>query len=125
MKLSCLSKKSNFTKENSLEARINCSTALLKKYPDRVPVIIKRSPGDKILQDIDKEKYLIPKNLHVSEIHNIIRKKISLDSKQALFIFIEKGVLVPMNTLFSEIYNSYKNDDGFLYIVYTAENTFG
>jgi hypothetical protein len=108
-----------------METRIEFSGILLQKYPDRVPVIIKRNPADKILRDIDREKYLIPKNLRVSEIHNIIRKKITLDSKQALFIFVNGGVLVPMNTSILEIYNSYKNDDGFLYIVYAAENTFG
>jgi GABA(A) receptor-associated protein len=107
------------------ETRIKYSVALLKKYPDRIPVIIRRNPNDKILRDIDREKYLIPKNLRVSEIHNIIRKKITLDSKQALFIFAGSGVLVPMNKVIEEIYNEYKNDDGFLYIVYTAENTFG
>jgi GABA(A) receptor-associated protein len=107
------------------ETRIKYSTALLKKYPDRVPVIIRRNPNDKILRDIDKEKYLIPKNLQVSEIYVIIRKKITLDSKQALFIFVGNGVLVPMNVSIEEIYNSYKNNDGFLYIIYTAENTFG
>ena len=107
------------------ETRIKYSVALLKKYPDRVPVIIRRNPNDKILRDIDKEKYLIPKNLQVSEIYVIIRKKITLEPKQAFFIFVGDGTLVPMNKIIEEIYNEYKNDDGFLYIVYTAENTFG
>jgi GABA(A) receptor-associated protein len=109
----------------NFENRIIHSTALLKKYPDRVPVVIRRNSNDKILRDIDKEKYLIPKNLQVNEIQVIIRKKITLDSKQALFIFVGNGVLVPMNVSIEEIYNSYKNNDGFLYIIYTAENTFG
>ena len=106
----------------------DCSTKLLKKYPDHVPVIIKRSPNDKILRDIDKEKYLIPKNLKVNEIYLIIRKKITLDSKHAIFIFVKNhlgDVLVPNSSNIQEIYDLYKNDDGFLYIVYTAENTFG
>jgi len=115
----------DFKNSNTIENRIIYSTALLKKYPDRVPVVIRRNSNDKILRDIDKEKYLIPKNLQVSEIQVIIRKKITLDSKQALFIFVGSGVLVPMNASIEEIYVEYKNNDGFLYIVYTAENTFG
>ena len=101
---------------------------LLKKYPDHVPVIINRNPADKILRDIDKEKYLIPKNLKVSEIYLIIRKKITLDSKHAIFIFVKNhlgDVLVPIGSNIREIYDLYKNDDGILYIVYTTENTFG
>ena len=124
MKLPCLSKKN----ELDNETKINYSTELLKKYPDHVPVIIKRSPSDKILRDIDKEKYLIPKNLKVSEIYLIIRKKITLDSKHAIFIFVKNhlgDVLVPIGSNIREIYDLYKNDDGFLYIVYTTENTFG
>jgi GABA(A) receptor-associated protein len=98
---------------------------LLSKYPEHIPVIIRRNPRDKILQDIDKQKYLIPKNLQIKEIQTIIRKKITINSNQALFIFIGNGVLVPINMNINELYETYKNDDGFLYITYTAENTFG
>ena len=101
---------------------------LLKKYPDHVPVIINRNPADKILRDIDKKNYLIPKNLKVSEIYLIIRKKITIDSKHAIFIFVKShlgDVLVPVGSNVLEIYDLYKNDDGILYIIYTTENTFG
>ena len=108
-----------------MESKLKHSTKLLSKYSDHVPVIIKRNANDKILQDIDKEKYLIPKNLQIKEIQGIIRKKITIDSKQAIFIFVGSGILVPLSMDIGEIYNTYKNDDGFLYITYTAENTFG
>ena len=101
---------------------------LLKKYPDHVPVIINRNPADKILRDIDKKNYLIPKNLQISEIYLIIRKKITIDSKHAIFIFVKShlgDVLVPIGSNVLEIYDLYKNDDGILYIIYTTENTFG
>ena len=101
---------------------------LIKNYPDCVPVIIRKSLNDKILQDIDKERYLIPKNLKVSEIYLIIRKKITIDSKHAIFIFVKShlgDVLVPVGSNVLEIYDLYKNDDGILYIIYTTENTFG
>jgi HAD superfamily hydrolase (TIGR01459 family) len=95
------------------------------KYPDRVPVIIKKNSNDKILQDIDKERYLIPKNLNLSEIIFIIRKRINIDPKQAIFLFVGKGVLVPLSQTIGYIYEQYHSDDNFLYMVYTTENTFG
>ena len=109
----------------SFNERLEYSVRLNNKYPDCVPVIIKKNVNDKILQDIDKEKYLIPKNLNISEIINIIRRRISLDPKQAIFVFVGKGILVPMSQDINTIYQSHRDPDGFLYIIYTSENTFG
>jgi len=109
----------------TFDDRLAYSNRLNNKYPDYVPVIIKKNENDKILQDIDKEKYLIPKNLNVSEIINIIRRRISLESKQAIFVFVGNGVLVPLTQDIHSIYQTHKDPDGFLYIVYTTENTFG
>jgi GABA(A) receptor-associated protein len=108
----------------SLEQRISYSQKILQKYHEVVPVIIKKSCTDKILQDIDKETYLMPKNLNISHILCTIRKKINIDDKQAIFIFVN-NTLVPMNVTIGEIYNQHKSDDNFLYIVYKTENTFG
>jgi hypothetical protein len=110
--------------ESMSEQRKTLSEALAFKYPDRVPVIIKKNKNNKILQDIDK-KYLIPKNLTISYVMYIIRKKIKLDEKQALFLFVN-NTLVPLNTTVGELYTTHKSiDDLFLYIYYTTENTFG
>ena len=55
----------------------------------------------------------------------IIRKKINLDEKQALFLFVN-NTLVPLNTTVGELYNSNKStDDLFLYVYYTTDKTFG
>jgi GABA(A) receptor-associated protein len=61
----------------------------------------------------------------MSEVIYIIRNRIKLDSKEAIFIFVGNGTLVPSNYSINEVYDTYKNEDGFLYIIYTAENTFG
>jgi GABA(A) receptor-associated protein len=114
-----------FSQKNNLEQRKEFSKKLNFKYPDCIPVIIKKNINDKILQDIDKNRYLIPKNLNMSEVIYIIRNRIKIESKSALFIFVGNGTLVPSNYSIKEVYDNYKNEDGFLYIIYTAENTFG
>ncbi|KAG4098328.1 hypothetical protein H8356DRAFT_1354885 [Neocallimastix lanati (nom. inval.)] len=50
--------------------------------------------------------------------------------KEALYIFIAFyifiGEIIPNNTeIMSSIYEKYKNEDGFLYITYEGESTFG
>jgi GABA(A) receptor-associated protein len=112
----------------TLQERLQFSERLKNKYPDLIPINIKKKFGDKILQDIDKHRYLIPKNLPMSNLLFIIRKKITLLETQALFVFVEKNkesFLVASNTIIGEIYQQHKSNDNFLYLVYTTENTFG
>ena len=53
-----------------------------------------------------------------------VRKRIKLDAAKALFFFIDNTV--PTNSApIGELYNLHKDKDGFLYIVYNSENTFG
>ena len=96
------------------------------KYPDRVPVIIQKASNCHL--KLDNSKYLIPKSLNVSGVIYIIRKKIKINEKHAIFIFVGQGnsaTLVPCNMNILDVYNTYKSEDDILYITYTMENTFG
>lgn len=104
------------------EQRLRESRKLIIKYCDRVPILIK--PGNAHTPEVDKFKYLVPHTLKVCEFASVIRKKIKLKSYQALFIHIN-GILPPMNTTIFDIYQEYQSEDGFLYITYSLENTFG
>ena len=42
----------------------------------------------------------------------------------AIFVFC-KNILPPTSQLINDLYNNSKDDDGFLYIIYASENTFG
>jgi GABA(A) receptor-associated protein len=88
---------------------------LLSKHKDRVPIIVKNN----------NEKYLIKKELQMSEFMVVLRKKIKIDSKKAIFIFVGNGVLVPMHLKMGELHNIYHDPDMLLYITYKLENTFG
>ena len=99
------------------------SERIREKYPDRLPIIVKKDKNC-ILQDIDKEKYLVPKDMSLSQFMFVIRKRIHLDPATALFILIN-GNLINGTKIMSDIFTEYKQEDGFLYVVYTGENTFG
>ena len=63
-------------------------------------------------------------DLTVGQFVYVIRKRIKLSPEKAIFIFVN-NVLPPTAALMSSIYDEHKDDDGFLYIAYSGENTFG
>ena len=107
----------------SLEERKIESKKIRKKYPDRIPVIVEKNENSDI-KEIDKNKYLVPSDLSFSQFVYIIRKRIQLHKSQALFLFVNNK-LVPSNKSVTEVYDSEKDEDGFLYVIYNNENTFG
>uniref|UniRef100_A0A2K1XWA1 Autophagy-related protein n=1 Tax=Populus trichocarpa TaxID=3694 RepID=A0A2K1XWA1_POPTR len=96
--------KSSFKMEHPLERRQAEAARIREKYPDRIPVIVERA-----------EK---------SDVPDIDKKKIKLSPEKAIFIFV-KNILPPTAAMMSAIYEENKDEDGFLYMSYSGENTFG
>lgn len=113
-----------FKERISFHERVLESKRITEKFPGRVPVIVERSPRDKLMPELDKEKFLVPCDLSVAQFIYIIRKRLTLRSEVALFLFVN-GVLPTTSTLMRELYSMYKDPDGFLYAQYSGENTFG
>lgn len=117
--------KSNFKQKNSFKDRFNESITILTKYPDRIPIIVERSSNSiNDCPDIDKNKYLVPKDLTVGQFIYVIRKRMNLPAEKAIFLFIN-GTIPSTSSIFSNIYKDHKDEDSFLYITYSFENTFG
>lgn len=114
----------SFKEEHTLEKRQAEATRIKEKYPDRIPVIVERAESSKSIPDIDKKKYLVPADLTVGQFVYVIRKRIKLSPERAIFIFIDNK-LPPSASLMSAVYEEMKDKDGFLYIKYSGENTFG
>jgi len=96
---------------------------ILSRYPDRIPVIIKKQSGS-CIQDVDKNKFLVPNQLTMGQFIYVIRKRIKLSPEQGLFLF-SNGKLYSNDELMSVIYNKDKSPDKFLYVTYSGENVFG
>uniref|UniRef100_A0A0R0G9G6 Autophagy-related protein n=1 Tax=Glycine max TaxID=3847 RepID=A0A0R0G9G6_SOYBN len=70
-------------------------------------------------------RYLVLTDLIVDQSVYVVHKRIKLSVEKAIFIFI-KNTLPPIgNALMSAIYEENKDQDGFLYMTYNGENTFG
>lgn len=114
----------NTHKKKTLEQRMKESSDILQKYPDRICVYLEKREGCKSLPDVDKNKYLVPSTITISQFTYVVRSRIKIGGEQAIFLFINNTVISGSTTM-SEIYSKYKNDDGFLYITYSGENCFG
>ena len=115
----------SFKNIHNIEERTSESQRIMSKYPDKIPFICQRS--QKSFHDtpcIDKTKYLVPKDLTMGQFLYVIRKRLKLPSEKALFIFVDS--FIPSSSqIATDIYNRHKDPDGFLYLYYSCENTFG
>lgn len=122
----------SFKQANSLQDRLEQFKKVTEAHPNKIPVIVERAPQAassrrspaSTLPDIDKNKYLVPGDLTVAQFLCLIRKRIKLSNDQALFIYVN-GTLPATSAMFSSIYADHKDEDGFLYVVYTGESSFG
>uniref|UniRef100_A0A7N0U1S6 Autophagy-related protein n=1 Tax=Kalanchoe fedtschenkoi TaxID=63787 RepID=A0A7N0U1S6_KALFE len=115
--------KNSFKEEHDLENRRAEASRIRDKYPDRIPVIVEKAERSDI-PNIDKKKYLVPADLTVGQFVYVIRQRIKLSAEKAIFIFVD-SVLPPTGAVMSAIYEEKKDEDGFLYVTYSGENTFG
>ena len=111
--------KDNFSEEN----RIRESQRLLKKYPERTPVIVERS-SNSTLPLLDENKFLVPTGMTIGQLMYVIRKRIKLEPEIAIFFFVA-NTLPPISELTNVCHKREKDLDGFLYIEYSGESTFG
>jgi GABA(A) receptor-associated protein len=114
----------SFKKDFPYEKRRCEATRIRKKYPDRIPVIVERAQNANIA-NIDRKKYLVPVTITMGEFMYVIRKRIKLGPDMAIFLFVNGKTLPPTGDLMSQIYKEHRDKDGFLYVIYSGESTFG
>ena len=110
---------------HSIEYRRAESGRMREKYPDKIPVICEKS-SESDIADLDRRKFLIPQDLIMSQFNYVVRRRLVLPPENALFIFLTDDHKLPSgNATMMSLYDSHCNEDGFLYMTYASENTFG
>ena len=112
----------SISEKQTIEERKVQSNKVLNKYPERIPVIVEPLTND--ILSIDKNKFIVSKDMTFGQFIYIIRNRLKVESNVALFFTIN-GNLCTSGTDIGTIYSEKKNEDNFLYIKYTTENTFG
>jgi GABA(A) receptor-associated protein len=108
----------------SFEDRCKESSRIREKFPQRIPIIVERATNSKTVPDLDKSRFLVPGEITVAQFIYVIRRRMTLPPETALYVFVNDTL--PLATAdIREIYSQHANRDGFLYMKYTGENTFG
>ena len=97
----------------------------MAKYPGKIPIICERDPRSKDIPDIDRKKYLVPNDLSIANFMYVIRKRLKLSPDKSIYLFVNDLVMPATSQLLSLMYSENCDEDGFLYIKYAGESTFG
>ncbi len=98
---------------------------IMRKYPDRIPVLVTRNQNSTNTPDIDKHKYLVPVDLTMGQLLFVIRRRLKLNAEKGLFLFVDSAVVCNSELVSTVYYRSHDPEDGFLHAVYSCENVFG
>lgn len=118
----------------SYEHRIRLSSNIMRKYPTRVPIIVevyedKYRYGKSQKFKLSKTKYLAPQDTTVHKFLNELRKHVTgLEPYESIFMYVvtPNRLHIPvLSSTILELYNAHKQNDQFLYLFLTEEQTFG
>ena len=68
---------------------------------------------------------MMPKTFTVGEVLAVLRTRLDLSQDEGLVLFASERYMLRPNTKLDEVYGRYKDEDGFLYLVYAEENIYG
>ncbi len=115
----------DFKQEHSFEKRQEECNRITHKYPDRLPIICQRAKNaTSDCPVIDKKKYLVPSDLSVGQFIYVVRKRCNLNATKSIYFCVD-GSIPATGKLLKSLHEECKEKDGFLYIYYNTENTFG
>ena len=114
----------NVLKERPLKERIKEFELIKKTYPTKIPIILDKHPNFPNLKSPTKSKYLFAQDIELKEFYNILASKYLELSMTKSDSFLEiklyessnnKEIIILNEKTISEIYEKYKDEDGFLY----------
>jgi GABA(A) receptor-associated protein len=114
-----------FKNNHNFNKRLEEAHRIMNKYKKKIPIIVEKSDNYSDLPDIDRSKYLVPNDLTMAEFMYVIRKRIQITPDKSIFMFVENFGMAPTSYTIKQIYEEAKDDDGFLYVKYCGESTFG
>ena len=113
-----------FKLDNSFEKRQEAVNKITTKWPGRIPIILQKAKNSR-LEEIPKNKFLCPPEYSVQQFLSCIRKKVKLSRDTALFVFVNGRDLVSGDASMCSIYEQKKDEDGFMYMIYSDQEVMG
>ena len=107
-----------FKTKYSEEERTKDYEDLQRKHPNKYPIIFEKMPNSN-LENLSKEKYLIDPELSFRQVNYFVKGKLSLeDEHKNIRFFINGKIPIKSYEIVKDIYDKYKQNDGFLYLGY-------
>lgn len=115
-----------FREAHGFEARAAEARRVRAANTKCVPVIVERAARTRDLPCLDKAKYLVPRDVTVSQFVYVLRKHMgALTPDKALFVYTDGGIMPTSGARVGDVHAMYRDADGFLYMQYAGESTFG
>ncbi len=115
----------DYDKKVSLEDRKKEVEKQLANHPGKIPIILQSSKSSKlVVPNTFRHKFLVRPEQTFGSFMYEVRKRLTLEAEQALFLFAKGAIPASGNTM-GDIYEKYKDEDGFLKLLFCEENGFG
>lgn len=109
-----------------LQDRKDLFKQLNERYTDKVCIILEDKNSKTNFLEKYSFKYIVSKDTVFGHFIREFRKSISFDPSIGLFFYVRNGtVSASLSSTIEFIYNKFKDEDGFLYVQFVSENTFG
>ena len=113
-----------FKSRHSFQSRVEDFERIRQRFPGRIPIIVEKASRATDAPPLAKQKFLAPDAMSMGQFIYVIRRSMNLPPEKALFVFC--GDILPTTaTPMRELYHNYRDQDGFLYLCYSSESTFG
>ena len=110
-----------FKSQNTYETRKEVARRIREQYPDSYPVIVELDPRAQMILEITKKKFLAPGEIPLNKFMLEVRKVIKMGKQDPLAMMVESGQMVSANARMSDLWNRFKDPDGFLYILFSGD----
>ena len=110
-----------FKVANTYETRKEVAGKIREQYPDRYPVIVELDPRATKSLVIEKKKFLAPGDIPLNKFMLEVRKVIAMGRQDPLAVMVESGQMVSGDTEMSDLYDRFRDPDGFLYILFSGD----
>jgi GABA(A) receptor-associated protein len=110
-----------FKAQNTYETRKEVSAKIREEYSNRCPVIVELDPRATRNVWIKKKKFLAPLDMSLGKFMLEVRKVIVIGRQEPLAVMVESGQMISGDSKMGDLYERFKDPDGFLYILYSGD----
>jgi GABA(A) receptor-associated protein len=98
----------------------------IESYLDKcVPIIIEESRTSSEDSPAKYNSFLMSKDTTFTLMSKKIKERNIVNPEKAIFFLLNGKIAVSLSTTLSSVYEQYKHEDGFLYVLYSFENVWG